>query len=428
MSSALNWLKSNWLTVALAAVAIISLPALLIVSSGMNATLQEDVQQDIDGKQRAIQQVSVTYDAPSLDSAQPSLSFSRPPNEATTEAMGEYLRQLEEQVRLVERTAIAHNSDGKQSMVEGLFPEPDASEATRLRQETGRIWVEAHERLLREAGAGTPPDPEDVRQRLLVERERIESRLLGEGMDVESEEAQARIEDELSSLRISLYRSRANELRFYASPDVFQGVAAPPEGQLPDLAAMWDWQFRLWIHEDLVESLSKSNLDPVTRVPLPVPEAPAKRILSISAPSWSYGGSASPDGRGGGPAADYNMSITGRAGWPNTANELYVIRYARMDVILSSRELPRLIDAIATTNLMTVVDVDIASVNERADLAAGYFYGGDHVVRANLLIETLWLKDWLGEYAPPVVREAMGLPAPEVEGETDGESENRDME
>jgi len=429
MKGVLGWVKSHWLAVALIAVAIVSLPAMLIVSSARSAKLQEEVQQDIDSKQRSIQQVSVTYEAPSFDPNQAGPSFTRTPNAATTQAMAEYLKKLERQVRQVEQTAVAHNRAGKRPMVEGLFPQPDPAEATRLRQETGRIWVQAHRDLLREAGAGSPPDPEDVRQRLLVELERVESRLRAEGKDVQSAEAQAEIREALSTLRIGLYRSRANELRFYASNDVFQGVAAPPEGQLPELAQMWDWQHRLWIHEDLIEALVKANTDPVTRVPLPVQEAPVKRLVSVATPAWTYGSAAQTGGgrRGGAGGVDYEMSITGRAGWPNAQNDLYIVRYSFMEVMISSRELPRLIDGISASNFMAVVDIDIQAVDERTQLEQGYFFGGDHVVRVSLVVETLWLKSWLGEIAPPQVRDAMGLPAPPAPEEAESE-ETEEME
>jgi hypothetical protein len=78
-----------------------------------------------------------------------------------------------------------------------------------------------------------------------------------------------------------------------------------------------------------------------------------------------------------------------------------------------------LIEAISSVNLMTVVAMNIDSVDVMGDLEAGYYYGDDHVVRVTMRIETLWLRPWMAPLMPDGVKRALGIPVPAPEGEAE---------
>src|SRR5207248_669255 len=91
-------------------------------------------------------------------------------------------------------------------------------------------------------------------------------------------------------------------------------------------------------------------------------------------------------------------SITGRHSGGD--NKLYDVRQGRLTLIVASSGLPALINAISRTNFMTVIGLDFAEIDPWADLDRGYYYGSDHVVRAVVKVETVWLRSWTEAMMP----------------------------
>lgn len=411
MKPALAWMKSNIVIVILVALTLLSLPALLFLSARMNNSLRESVQKQVDDDSRAIAQVSVTYQVPSIDPAVKPIQITRPPNAATTEAIKAQIDRMKGQSEGMVKAAVGRNRAGHRPMLDGLFPQPSSADDVRLRQLAGGAWVRAHEDLLKRMGGGSPPNPEDVANRLLTEQARLQQSL---GADDEATRAQ--IQKELTKVRMNLYKNRASELQFYALPSVFVGVAPWTAATLPTIGTIWDWQHRLWMHEDILRAVVTANTDHTSGAPLPIPTAPVKRVESISVPAWTYDG-VPPPATGAGPGIDspippnYEASISGRAGWPFAPNAMYSVRYAEVSMIVASEALPRVIDAFAQTDFMTVIDLKVEAVDPQAALHEGFFYGPQHVVRARMTVETLWLRSWLAEFMPQVVKDAEGLGA-----------------
>lgn len=436
MKAILPWIKSNLVVVILVVVMVLALPTLLFLSARKNAKLRAQVQSQVDNDWRAIQSLSVRYSVPTLDPATPPLEFKRPPNAATTEALRERLEKLKTQSQEIVQLAVKHNRDGHvpqdrayaddhpaEFPFQGLFPEPNPLQETKLRQEVADKWVAAHARLLELHGGGPPPAPDTVFNRLQVER----SKLVQATGEPQTDEDRKSLTDRLIAMRLAMYRSRAAELRFYADPDVFVGVEPWKEASLPTLSMIWDWQHRFWIAQDLIGAVDLANTEPVTGSPLYVPDAPVKRVEQITIRPWrldgapqqaqgqdSFGGR----GGGGGAAADpsaqiapnYDASLTGRAGFPVAPNGLYDVRYAEMTMIVASAKIPRVLAAIAAQNFMAVTQLNIDAIDPAADLEQGYAYGPEHVVRLRLVIETAWLRDWTAPLMPAPVRAALGLP------------------
>ena len=77
---------------------------------------------------------------------------------------------------------------------------------------------------------------------------------------------------------------------------------------------------------------------------------------------------------------------------------------------VSCQDLPTFIDAIGKVNFMTVLDLDLQSVDIWEELQQGYYYGEDHVVRVSMTIETVWLRSWVAPLMPDPVKETLGVP------------------
>lgn len=421
MKPVLDWVKSNLVVVICVAVALISLPAALFFSTSMNKKLIERVQSQVGADERELQSLDVNYSAESLDPASPAVDFRRPPNEATTQALKAFMDRVEEASAEVVEAAVAINSADKDLLMEGFFPQP-ASNALSLRQRWGTLWVPAHRRLIEEAEAGAPLPNDQVASEVRREYERRVDSLVSTRADKQlTPEEVAQLRAQMTQVRLDIYKRRASDLTAYATPAVFAFVEAPDPTQPVSLERAWDMQHRYWIHEDLMRAVLAANTDPVSGWRQRVPEGVVKRIESIVVQPW-YFESVAPAGPAPGPSApvqpDYEVSLTGRTSWPGQPNGLYDARFAEVSMLVSSARLPRLLEAISSTNLMTVVSLDLSAVNMKQDLEAGYYYGDDHVVRATMRIETLWLRPWMEPLMPDGVKQALGVPMPAPTGES----------
>lgn len=422
MKPVLAWAKTNIVSVISIVVAIVAFPALLFLSSGWNAELQAQVEQEVTGNLRELNRISVNYTAPSLDPTQPPVTFNRVPNEETTAAVKSWLDELRLEVDRIRRLAIEANNPDREVLVEGLFPQPSEAESTSKRLEMARVWRGAMIRLLRDAGADGPPDPAVVFDRLFSQYEVERQRLLGveavEDAKLETEEEQ-RIRADLGTERLRIYQDHAEDLRFYATPSVIANLSEWVETQgAPDIRLCWEWQLRYWVLEDILRALANANTDEAGQEQT-VPYAPVKRIESIAIQPWDF---ESMSGAGGQPPArantsaeiprNYAISVSGRTAWPAARqNELYDIRYVDLSLIVDSTRLPQVLAAFPRTGLLTVVDLPlIEDYDPRPDLALGYAYGAAPLVRVRLRVETIWMREWLAPLTPPSIRALMGIP------------------
>ncbi len=420
MKKFLPWIKGHIVAVILIAFAIIALPAMIFVSAGMSSSTRDKAQSEVDDGLRDINRISVRFIAPSADPDVPPVEFDRAPNAATIERLKTYIEGLRAQTDGVVEVATERSRAGREPFLEGVFPEPEPSRETALRQEANRAWLDAHVALLDDAEIGAPPSEDEVLRDLQGRRSREEGRLLNlqeEGARLTAEQA-AEIAEILVERRLALYRDRALELAFYASPDVFVGVEEWTEQGLPEIEQIWEWQQLLWVHESIIAALVEANLDPLTQLVRRAPSGAVKRVLSIEVDGWDvrFREPSAPAGDISAPIMpDYEASITGRAAFPTRPNPLYDARYATIELIANSAEIPGIVGAFASSNFMTVIDMDLESVDRTEDEAEGYAYGGaDHVIKATLQVEVLLLRTWTVDYMPPSVRAALG--APPMEG------------
>jgi hypothetical protein len=427
MKPILNWIKENLLIVVCSVVAVAAFPALYVMGSGKNTALIESVSSEISGDERALQQLGVTYTIPTLDPATPQIEFSRVPNQATTDAVIRAIEKVQEESREMLRTATEFNKDSKTLLMQGLFPEPTSAELP-LRQRFGSLWVPVHAQLLQRINAGLPPEATEVRTVVLQKSNAAREDLLaGRENDQLSSQDVEQLVHMGSEERLRIYRDRAMGIGVYASGEIFKGVVAPNPTRPPTIPMIWDMQHRYWVHETVLNAIVTANTNSLNGLLLAVPEAPVKRILSIKADDWNL--AFAPEVSGSEPLdslfpADYEASITGRNAWPSFPNSLYDIRYVELALHVRSDAVPAIVDALSSTNLMTVVGCSLAEVDSQTLLESGYYYGGGHVMEMKVRLETLWLRPWTTETMPENIKLALGVP---VENSDDSTLENDDQ-
>jgi hypothetical protein len=109
--------------------------------------------------------------------------------------------------------------------------------------------------------------------------------------------------------------------------------------------------------------------------------------------------------------ANYAVSPTGRAGWPDVPNGLYDLRYATVTVIVDANRIPVLLSAFGDTNFMSVADLDVQAFDRFDDAAQGFYYGSDPLVIATIRVESVWIRSWMKPWMPTSVRDQLGIPA-----------------
>ncbi len=417
----LAWAKKNLVSVIAIVVALAAFPSMFIISSGRVAALRAQVEQEVNSDLRDLNSISVNYQAPTLDPATPGVSFSRAPNAATTAAMESLIAAARSEAERLAGIALESNRPDREPLVRGLFPEPNPSESTAKRQEMARTRPGATRDLLRQIGAGGPPAPDMVLDRIATRFDAERRRLLGaDAPDTATlpAEERERIREELGRERLGIYQSRAGDITFYATPDALVSVSAWDETRgAPPLERCWEWQWSHWIHEDVLRAIARANTDEAGQ-PYSAVSGPIKRLLGLSVPDWNLEAAAS-TATGQPPASaslageirrDFEVSVTGHSGWPASQNPMYDVRYADLSLLVDSSRLAWVVEAFARAGLMAVVSVSVEDYDPAGELAEGYFYGRDHIVRVSMRVETLWLRQWMAPMVPRSLRTAMGVP------------------
>ncbi|MEM9373033.1 MAG: hypothetical protein AAGA55_05260 [Planctomycetota bacterium] len=461
MKGVLGWIKKNLLIVISVLVILVFLPVGFVFSSGWNKSIKETASEEFNQQRGQLQRAgSVTYALPAVFEGEESVSESRVPNRAVTAFYEDQKRQRIDQVTQVVERGMEFNRGEHGVLVEGLLPEASSERARRqlglemaelisgtVEPDGTIVRPSVYRGMLRRFNAGEPVVPEDLGATLSEFRDRETQRYTSQNTDTNlTEEQRSALDKDLAARRLGEYAGRANALAFYASLEAFRDAGEQrwtgvPEPRQTDVTSYdpvtesvaYRWQWDHWIIADLLEAFVLANTDPATGAAT-VTSGVLKRVervriesfeVSEAAPSEDddfgggrFGGRGG--GRGGGdPAADPGfVTFTGRRG--GTADSPFDIRMVEVTAVVATQKLPRLLDGLGRINNMTVVGLDLEPVDVWGDLEQGYFYGSDHVMRATLLIETVWLRAWTEPLMPDPVRTRLGLPPrASAEGEFD---------
>ncbi len=435
MKGVLGWVKSHLVVVVCTAVVVVSLPLGYVFSSKMNAQIRASAEKDGNDSLRQIQNARVSYVIPSLLPEERPVELARQaPNAALTAWVKEQRDRRAEEASGVMSRAVEFNRRNHGPLVNGLFPDPprDATQQLRLKGELLNLLAgdssgdrpSVYESMFAEIGGGAPPSPERVFESVRDVEERERERLLADSPTGQlTGEQQAKLTEQLVNRRIGEYQRRAREISVYADLtsldrtgfDKRSSLLPPPRvaeaqgGALPDVAEFFQWQWDSWLVRDLLSAVERANTA-ADGDRLDVENGVVKRVEKISIEDLPLFGDArlprlaAPEGA---VPLDPSISVTGRTS--SETNKLYDVRRARMTVVVSSERLPVFLDALAQTNMITVLSVRLSDVDVWGDLQKGYFYGREPVVRAELELETLWLRSWTGPLMPPYVRQRLGV-------------------
>lgn len=427
-------LKKRWPLIVCGLVVVASIPLGVYYSGQMKESLVKRVQAAAKGDVDKLTSLkTITYSVPATPGT-PALESTGAPNQRLIDEFKARRAKQAEDLKQVVTTALEFNAShatvqGREvgrakrtPLVDGLFPEPRDNDRL-SRSNFQRQYIErAHPALLTRYRAGGPPENVMFARALEEYKTQQISLVAGEGK-TEQQLAEAelkRVNDAVIAYRIGRQKQRAAELSFYCDLNAF---ALPvPSDDPPSVAVLWDWQQMYWMREDILAAAAIANREAAD---IGVSEGVVKRIESIVIDPLI-----DPKGLGGGgegfdPAAapppapaegtlpaDFRYSITGRVSGATSGNTFYDVRNATVTAIVSTQRLPMFIDALAQSNFMSVLDLDVARVDNHLEQQAGYFYGTEPVSRVTMVIETIWLRDWIAPTMPQAVRALKGVPDP----------------
>ena len=420
MKKITGWLRSNWL-IGLMCVVILAAPVgFFFGASAWNKSIQTSREAEAKADYDKLSRAVVTYSVPASMPGDEVVEVRRVPHKELTAHFAALRERQNEQIERVVEEATALNQAGHDVIVEGLLPKPPDREEQILRLEMldRIVGTPAQPSVLQVAldgiEAGTPPDANEVARQLedyrTTEIERHEAET-GE-RNLSEEEAQE-LTETLRKRRVGEYQRRADEISVYGGIDVMPaeptGFPRTKDGQAPELTTCFEYQWNYWIVQDLLKAVATANTDAggaLTRVP----RSAVKRIVSIGlefVPGLYQEGPQVGKVSSSGPliGLDPSVSVTGRVSHEN--NQLYDVRTATLSLVVASARLPEVLEAIAATNFMSVVDMDVREIDPWEHLRLGYYYGDEHVVEVDLSVETVWLRSWTVQYMPETVRKLL---------------------
>lgn len=110
----------------------------------------------------------------------------------------------------------------------------------------------------------------------------------------------------------------------------------------------------------------------------------------------------------------FGITPTGRV-----SNSVFDVRHTLLTIDIEAGRLPAFIEALNMTNFMTVIKSEVTDLDEYELLRQGYVYGHADVVRAELIIESLWFRNWTEELMPKIVKEKLLIILPAVDPSAD---------
>lgn len=451
MKNVLAWIKVHLTVVICSAVILLSLSASATLYFLYGDTWRDEQEKQVNAELKRVEEARVTYALPAVDTAPP-ITLKQPANKKVTDWFVDAKKKVNSAVESVVKAADDFNRGSgaafaavgrleHKPLVDDLFPAPKSEiEGQVSRIKFANLIVGTREapsvyaKLLQSIRAGNGYDGAQMGQRLKDVHASEWSRIAGDKSQRQpTKDEQELLTKKLVETRRALYLERASSISVYATADIFPysgagtgGTTIPREvpPKAPTVSECFLWQMDYWLAQDLLAAVRLANTNPRTGQLVNVDQSLVKRIdrITFGRSILARGGTPGPDGAA--PPAtpieslaglvptDLNLSLTGRKN--DAANPMYDVRTAEVSLVVSASRLPELFDAFAATNFMTVVGLTLSEVDPWTDLEQGYYYGDESVVRAQIQVETVWLRSWTVPLMPPTVLKFLGLPIPEA--------------
>lgn len=397
MNQILDWLKTNIPIIIFSVIIVASVVTLPLLAGGMNQSVREEIQT----RTRSLTELQ-RLENTSIQIPDTNEQTTGVVNEQLLEQFREYFDHRVGDATTVWDAALEHNRKDHTVLMPELFPEPPRQQREIYPRHFHERLVNAYDELLAEVRVGMPPSQSEILHELERRERQFRVQVLRRDMDETlTGEAREQLEEELRSLRMLRYQEQAQSVLYYLDPAVLR-VPEFDRGVSYSLNELFEWQWRFWIHSDVLRSLAFANEDGGSVV-----NGPVKRVAEMSigaSPAADGGRTAQSIDPSREVSTDFAVSLTGRR-----SNHLYDVRYVSLDLIVDSDRVYDVIDAFSAYNFMTVTNAEISDENPYEAARAGFYYGSRPVVRLSLRVETVWFREWTSERMPEQTLQALGI-------------------
>ena len=441
MNAVMEWVKANVFIVVFGVIMVAAVVTLPLLSSKMNKQVKETVNQRV----QLLTQLS------QLQKGEIVPGRTGLPNEQTLQKYEQIARVLGEDAAAVQSAAIEHNRKGREPIKPALsgqrmaiFPEAPPAHLDIVPKNFHEALLDAYGSLLNSIRAGMPPALETLRQELENTRTQFVTQDLRKSTEETlTDEEQSQLTEKLTTMRTSLYVEAAKQVGMYVSMDSL-GVPAWNQSDQPSLGELFSWQWQYWVVEDVLNALHQANGAETSVLQAPVKHVLVVQPLDVPVPGASQG-NVPPTGAAGGegftgagagagefelggaapqpqaPAAagaagveanpkapvqpNYAVSLSGRY-----TNPLYDVINVRLQVVVETRRIPEVLDALAKRNFMTVTSLNLKAVDPYQAAGSGFFYGSQPVSELDLNVETVWLRAWTRDFMPVDIKRTLSIP------------------
>lgn len=454
VQSLLQWIKDNIVTVLCIIVCLVSIGAFFwpVATMGQALTASMESQNATISQLRNFESQSVQIPPENPDN--PNTRIDMPVTPPAIDRLKKVYNDLDREFKGIYKLAHDHNVAGHAPMLDGLFPKPvDRAKPFLAREEYVRSFYTLYAAL----NAGQRPTADEIKEAMAREETLLRQAFTLSPQAQLSETMKEDLAKKQAERILQLNRRAAQRIHMYATETKLQmargGTWTPGPFQVgnwgrsesPKMHQIWEGQMQLWIQQDIVQALRIAN--EVTNDQTNVMSQPVKRLLAMYVEPGYVGIAGTGEGSQNSttefdpsasvrqpavdpsnpdaapapidPAAElkaYDETIGKKL--PNNfvasptgrqSNVIYDVRHAVLSVIVDSKKIPKLLNALGQVNYMTVFGMTITDVDDYAELAAGYNYGpGVDAVRLDLKIETIWLRSWTaGDVNPLQSRQAV---------------------
>ena len=440
MSTVLNWIKTNIYTVIFLAVMIAAPVAMWIVAGKMNASVKAEVEARASkiSELGRYEKTAIKLNNP-VPSNEP-VSATIAVNRRFLDRFQEVIGAIREDAERVRQEILKINHKDRGVLLPRLFPAPPRELIETLPRRMSQVVLSAYDELLESVGAGSPPTSEQMYEDLAIVKERLTTQNLKSSTGALDQEEVDWLTEQLTATRLSYYAEAAKELSLYASLETFDladEAVVPGRAEGAEMSRMFDWQWRYWIVQDILNALARANEHYDSVVEAPVKRV--ERILILDRPGEmpaaavgsggggggaGFGAAGAKSGRrgrgksdaGGGKSGvrvnpsrevplNYGQSFTGR-----TTNPLFDVRRVEVVLVVDNARIPDVFDALARENFMTVTNLRLETLDLFEPIREGYYYGAAPVSRLIIELETIWARRWTSQFMPAELKQTLGIP------------------
>jgi hypothetical protein len=251
------------------------------------------------------------------------------------------------------------------------------------------------------------------------------------GAVINAPEVAAAVEQAVQQVPDIMRSEAARQNQMYISPDAFRPNQSVIASNPPSTIAMFNGQVGLWLLQDVFSALSSANADKPygaqapaggSDVPVGVPASRVKHLIKIEFPGGDdfFKSTYSTDPSAAPPPSDplhptrtLSVSPTG-----HVSNGLYDVIPFKLRIVVDAQQVPAVLAALSKDRFITVLRMDMLTVDSGQAVQSGLFYGDKPVVQLIIDCEILFFRADTLQYMPDAIRKALGITPPPTPGAT----------